>query len=502
MTIDWSKVLLLWDSKDPRAFGLDPSAFEEKRIKTQEIDYARIGRDPFLVSRIMDTGAEAVIFTSNDDMPGAPDLGGLLAAGRLGYTAVSAIDPDHQSVQTSECIQDLLEGRAEIDLPPPKLRFFPESADGSFSLIFDLEQLGGARFGMPRILPLLESAGIRATFFITGFIEQIYPDLIKRIVLGSHEIAVHGGMHEFMQGKSKDDQLFRITGEKARFEQYGKVTGANFIFRMDRTTPDVFAQCGLKYFVLFRKHVFYRTRFMPASCKPRRLRTSDGDSAMVPVSVETYGMSRQQIEDGISSAWKTAIKENVFHINLLLHPFKDGTLSRIDQTAWLISHLTGKLKLKPIPLNEIPEPEPVEKSAVHVFYRWDGMNIAESKASSGRLDWWRPAIYHSARSEKLCDKLNAAKKNAVLSTDEGVDNGILIYPDFRSDTRNIAADPLVPFTNPARKPAELLPSGGKTVIVPPPRSRDLLNFIIFHIPRTMKDCVLLLNKIIQKLKPS
>lgn len=502
MTIDWSKVLLLWDPEDPRRFGLDPEGFKSKKISTLEIDYNRIGTDPLLVRQIMDTGAEAVIFTRNDDMPGYPDIGGLLARARLGYTSVSAIDPDRQHAQTSACIGDLLCDHAGIDIPAYRPASLPKADNGSFSLIFDLEQLGGARFGMPRILPLLESRGVRATFFVTGFMEQVYPDLIRRIVLGGHEIAIHGGMHEFMQQRPQEDQLSRIAREKARFEQYGDISGANFIFRMDRTTPSAFALCGLKYFVLFRKHVFFRTRFIPASCRTRVVRTANGDSVMIPVSVETYGMSPPQIKCGISSAWKTAAIEKVFHINVLMHPFKDGTLSRIGQTAWLISHMIDELGLRPILLNEIPEPEPVEKNAAHILYRWDGMNITEEQTSAGRLDWWNRAIYHSARSEKLCDELNAAKIDSVLSSDEGAAKSILIYPDSRPDGRQIAADPLVTVMSPVKPTAEILARSSNVVIVPPIRILDMLNFMTFHIPRTMKEVVLFTKKIWQKIKPS
>ena len=47
-----------------------------------------------------------------------------------------------------------------------------------------------------RILAMLDSQRIQATFFTLGWIAERYPQLVRRIVAGGHELASHGYGHE------------------------------------------------------------------------------------------------------------------------------------------------------------------------------------------------------------------------------------------------------------------------------------------------------------------
>jgi peptidoglycan/xylan/chitin deacetylase (PgdA/CDA1 family) len=49
---------------------------------------------------------------------------------------------------------------------------------------------------LPRILQLLEESGVRATFFVEGLNAELYPDALREIDAGGHEIAYHGWQHE------------------------------------------------------------------------------------------------------------------------------------------------------------------------------------------------------------------------------------------------------------------------------------------------------------------
>ena len=50
--------------------------------------------------------------------------------------------------------------------------------------------------GVRRILRLLDSEGIPATFFVTGHTADTYPDSVRDIVAAGHEIGHHGYLHE------------------------------------------------------------------------------------------------------------------------------------------------------------------------------------------------------------------------------------------------------------------------------------------------------------------
>ena len=47
-----------------------------------------------------------------------------------------------------------------------------------------------------RILELLAERDVKATFFTLGWVAERYPQLVKRIVQGGHELASHGYGHE------------------------------------------------------------------------------------------------------------------------------------------------------------------------------------------------------------------------------------------------------------------------------------------------------------------
>jgi peptidoglycan/xylan/chitin deacetylase (PgdA/CDA1 family) len=67
-------------------------------------------------------------------------------------------------------------------------------------------QAYGPRVGVPRLLRLLERRGVTATFFVPGFTADTYPDMVRQITAGGHEIAHHGYLHEPMQGITREQE--------------------------------------------------------------------------------------------------------------------------------------------------------------------------------------------------------------------------------------------------------------------------------------------------------
>src|SRR5213594_578102 len=94
---------------------------------------------------------------------------------------------------------------------PPQ---WPGDARAACAVTFDLDAetlwmargvhepvaLSQGRFGvveaLPRILGLLRSAEIHATFFIPAWVATRYPDAVRAIAAGGHEIGCHGDLHE------------------------------------------------------------------------------------------------------------------------------------------------------------------------------------------------------------------------------------------------------------------------------------------------------------------
>jgi len=91
---------------------------------------------------------------------------------------------------------------------------WPRAARAACAFTFDLDaetlwlargisepvSLSQGRFGavdaLPRILDLLRGAEIRASFFIPAWVAEHYPDAVRVIVAGGHEVGCHGDVHE------------------------------------------------------------------------------------------------------------------------------------------------------------------------------------------------------------------------------------------------------------------------------------------------------------------
>lgn len=75
-----------------------------------------------------------------------------------------------------------------------------------------------------RILAMLDERGVKATFFTLGWIAERYPQLVRSIVAGGHELASHGYGHErasdlsheaFAQDVGRAKQLLEDIGGQA-----------------------------------------------------------------------------------------------------------------------------------------------------------------------------------------------------------------------------------------------------------------------------------------------
>jgi polysaccharide deacetylase family protein (PEP-CTERM system associated) len=55
-----------------------------------------------------------------------------------------------------------------------------------------------------RILRLLAERGVRATFFVLGWVADRQPELVRQIAAGGHEIATHGYWHEIIYRQTPD----------------------------------------------------------------------------------------------------------------------------------------------------------------------------------------------------------------------------------------------------------------------------------------------------------
>ena len=69
--------------------------------------------------------------------------------------------------------------------------------DGSTAHMTNLSRGAyGPKQGVPRILDMLDSHQVKATFFITGVVAEHYPEVVREIARRGHDIGFHGYLHE------------------------------------------------------------------------------------------------------------------------------------------------------------------------------------------------------------------------------------------------------------------------------------------------------------------
>jgi polysaccharide deacetylase family protein (PEP-CTERM system associated) len=74
---------------------------------------------------------------------------------------------------------------------------------------------------MDRILALFERHGVHATFFTLGWIAERYPQVVRRIVAGGHELASHGYGHLRASDQTRAEFANDIRSAKALLEDIG-----------------------------------------------------------------------------------------------------------------------------------------------------------------------------------------------------------------------------------------------------------------------------------------
>lgn len=65
-----------------------------------------------------------------------------------------------------------------------------------------------------RLLAIFDEVGVRATFFVLGWVAERFPDLVRRIAAQGHEIASHGYAHRLVYEQTRDE--FRDDVRRAR----------------------------------------------------------------------------------------------------------------------------------------------------------------------------------------------------------------------------------------------------------------------------------------------
>ena len=102
--------------------------------------------------------------------------------------------------------------------------YFQVSAFAPYIARRDWERLPcRAPANVERILGMLDSAGVKATFFTLGWIAERHPQLVRDIVAAGHELASHGYGHARASDMSPTAFSDDVRRAKALLEDLGGV---------------------------------------------------------------------------------------------------------------------------------------------------------------------------------------------------------------------------------------------------------------------------------------
>jgi len=136
----------------------------------------------------------------------------------------------------------------DVDAESPILFDHPEAAAW---LDVMSHQAYGPRTAGPRLLRLLDAAGVKATFFIPGYTAERWPDTVRAIRDAGHEIAHHGYLHE--GARSAPDAGTEERRLLRGLEALDAVAGVRPIgyrgpnWELSYATPGLLVQHGFRY---------------------------------------------------------------------------------------------------------------------------------------------------------------------------------------------------------------------------------------------------------------
>lgn len=104
-----------------------------------------------------------------------------------------------------------------------------------------------------RVLELFAAAGVKATFFVLGWVAARHPGIVREIVAQGHEIACHGYSHQLIYRQSPD--VFRretvdakmLLEDQAQCPVIGYRAASYSITRQSLWALDILHECGFHY---------------------------------------------------------------------------------------------------------------------------------------------------------------------------------------------------------------------------------------------------------------
>lgn len=230
-------------------------------------------------------------------------------------TVHSVADDRRIAVRFTDAIHDC--GRRHVDQPAqvarPPVSAFSIDVEDYFQVSAFAGQVRPEQWGSyesrvvantRRLLDLLEATGIRATFYILGWVARHYPQLVRDIQRAGHEIGCHSYWHRLIYEMTPEefradlrlglDVLEEITGEPVRLYRAPSFS----VVRSSLWALDILAEegIGVDSSIFPIRHDRYGLPDAPA--RPHVRTTSGGDLWEFPPSVFRFGRLNVPVAGG------------------------------------------------------------------------------------------------------------------------------------------------------------------------------------------------------------
>lgn len=366
--MDKPNVLMLLDTEDAK---IVPQTNSDKwNLFWKILNYKEIISNFDELKKIVTTNnIDFIMFSRNDQVADRIKINPLMGKLNVGVSSFSGIDNDCREKQMLDFFNDFIKCNKLVSLNcSKKYKKTTENSkvNGTFSIIFDAEQLGCFRYGIPRILEILDEYGIKGTFFVTNVMKKVYSNAITELSEGGHEVGIHGKWHENLSGLDVSTQTKMVGEMRSDFDNISK--GANLIGRMDNSSVSALASNDFRYFLYLPANAYSPFGYPIMPDFPFSLTVDEGKIFALPISINTYCLPWFAIKNLINSAYSRSKNGESPHLTILLHPFRDGSLDRIETTRKIIKYLLEKLDLTPITLEDYVDNICSESNLPHITY--------------------------------------------------------------------------------------------------------------------------------------
>jgi peptidoglycan/xylan/chitin deacetylase (PgdA/CDA1 family) len=247
----------------------------------------------------------------------------------------------------------------DVDAESAILAIDPRFADRASTMS---HQAYGPRVGVPRLLGVLERAGVLATFFVPGFTARRYPDTVRAIVAGGHEVGWHNDLHEAPHSLSEAEERSIIERGAEVLEPLTGTRPRGYrapLWELNARTPELLAAAGFAY-----------DSSLMDDDVPYRLETDAGTLIELPVhwSLDDWEQfaylpepdigSQIELPSKVLELWTgelDAMRDEGCVLVLTMHPFLSGRPSRAKMLADLLARIRDRGDVWTATLGEIAD---------------------------------------------------------------------------------------------------------------------------------------------------